>query len=894
MRSPVAALLLVAALALPAWGRRIGPEPAAGEAITPLWGALEGGEIGVRHTALLARELRLSDGESTYYLDRGYVFRLYTDTPTREDVTVGFAFVGEGRQEIRFQDPRDGRRFANHMVLRGGWEADELRDIAEGEPFTVPVSRGLVLSADPAVGELLSTLPQLGGGAQIEAMEGGTIAAGDTRERLEDGIRGAERMLRRRLLALREAGFGPRRLLARELLLGERGLASAPRSPLLADFRAAERPRGEARLAPGFRGRWLTHLRDDSGEADSRLRSRLFISGAPTEEAPDRPGLLLVSGQRFPPSDPYDRLSPPLPAVRPEPVHARLGAKAVARWSRHSVDIAVDSYLEIAARGGPISTLVLRVPREESRAGSWAITAVDGPDGFPLDFVRLDEERAPGDRADCAELLIFLGEPLAEDHSARIRVAWRDTWALSGMSGWGPGLRRAPGSSTGLHRVIPQLGPYDGDTPWSYNISVRLPEEARQSAAITGRLIRNETDGDWRIMESSGGPTAWAGFAVGEWESRDEPPAYGMPGVRVNLLRRDRYYLERFAPLLRQELAFFEALLPPLGRSDLELFQDADRGFDPRHYYTRAMPDERVSPGDFVTGRAPDGLLAMSKLHLGEGGSEARLREAFPELESGELAAQLARQWWGGKVRVLHARDHWLVDTLSEAYGLFYLRGAFEPEVLLTRLETTRDIWRSDGAPPGSMSLTEAPAGTWSAPAMLNYGPYVIAWTLRWKLGEARLLDALGAFQREYAGAAVSTEHLLVFLKQYTGVDLDDFFDFWIYGGWLPELEVRYAVEPAEGSPRLLLQIRSGVPFGAVEVPVGVVDGWGRALALTVLVEDGEAELAIDLDGLGGDVGDIELRLDPELSLLTRSRTVRRVPPGLMGSRESRGGIPAD
>lgn len=956
----LARLLLAAAvvaLALPAWGRRgkaiFAPEASPSEEIAALWDALEDAEIGMRHTALLARDVSFTDGESTWHLDQGFVFRFYTSTPSREDVTVGFAFVGEGRQEVRFQDPRDGQRFANHMVIRAGWDADELRDVAEGYPFTVPVSKGIVLSADPAVREFLKTLPQIGGGARGEAMESEAIVVLDTRQSLDDDIREAERMLTRRLVELRDANFWPRRLLARELLLQERGAFSPARSLLLADFRTTERFMVEdqfSRLMPSFQDRWLTHLRDGSGEIDARLRSKLFIFGgeelatvrfnaaedmsdgsvfrgdsadldatsatspsggigsgptassgsqdvqavdpvlpdptAEISEALDSSGMLMVAGQRFPPSDPYDRFSPPLPAVRPEPVHARLGARAVARWNRHTVDIEIDSYLEIAARGGPISSFVIRVPREELLVGSWAVTAVEGPDGFPLDFVRLDQERTVFDRAPFAELLIVLDEPLAEDRSARIRVAWRDNWNLSNMSGERSGLQRALGSSTGLHRVIPQLGPYDDNTPWTYNISVRLPEEARQSAAITGRLIRNETDGDWRILESGGGPTAWAGFSIGEWESRDEPPAFGMPGIRVNLLRKDLYYLEKFAPLLRQELAFFEAILPPLGRSDLELFQDADRGFAPRHQFTRAMPDNRGSSGRFTTGAAPDGVLAMSKLRLGSTGTyETRLRNAFPEMESVDLAAQLARQWWGGKVRVLHDRDHWLVDTLSEAYGLFYLQGAFESEVLYTRLETTRDIWDRANPPLGSMSLTDAPSSRWAAPALLNYGPYVIAWTLRDSIGEDRMLEALHAFQREYAGSAVTTEHLLVFLKQHTGVDLDDFFNFWIYGGWLPDLQLTYAVEEAEGSPLLTLELSSGVPFGSLVVPMRVTDGDGHALDLTVLVEDGSARQAIDLDGLTGDVREIELLMDPAFTVLTRDRGVERLSPERMARR---------
>jgi len=946
-------LLAAGVLALtPAWGRKKDrknplPEAQASAEIAALWDALEDGDVELRRTALLAEDVTLTDGEAVYHFDFGILYRLWTSTPSREDVTVGFAFLGEGRMEVNFQDPRDGRRFANHMVLRAGWDKSELEEIAMGDPFEVPVERGVVFTSDPSVDELLKGLSQVGGGARGEAMEGEAIVVLDKRLGFRDSQAIAKRMVDDRLLKLRDAGFRPRRALARDLMLQERDAFNPERSLLIADFRTNERfnitNEDTVRLLPSFQDQWITHLRDGSGDAGARTSSRTFIygeaiantgainiadaipgnnvndpaaldpsvepttqnpdgtSGVPgtafdpgtdgaddvpfdpnlpdpmssIESALDRSGMFVVAGRRFPASDPDNYASAPLPEVRPRPVFADVKIKAVAAWNRHTINVEMDAELTLEAVGGPMGSVVLHIPREDAITKSWAIAALETPAGQPLDFVRLDEERGRFDFASLAEVMVFLPEPVPEGEMVDIRVAWRDSWNLSNMSYAGANADgdakfRTAGSSTGFRRVVPQLAPYDSDTTWNYHLTTTLQEDAKQSAAMTGRTISETINGDWHITESAGGPSNWPGLAIGEWTTQDEPAAMDMPAVRVNLLNKDTYYLDVFAPELRRAVAFYERLLPDLRAHDLELFQHADERYSPRQYFTEAIPDNRMSPGRFTTGRAPDGVIKMSRM---SSSYETRVRNNFPNWESNDIAVQMARQWWGGNVRVVHPRDHWVVDTLAETYGLLYLQAAFGAEALETRLETTRELWDRPNGPVGSMSLIDAPSSRYSAPAMLQYGPYVFGWTLRWKLGEETLLAALDDFQETYSGQVVTTEQLMVHLQQHTGENLRDFFDFWVYGGWIPTLDMQYAIEEQSDGPHLVARITSGVPFGSLEVPLGAVDENGQGVAFVVKVKDGEAWI----DELLPLSGEITVEMDPELTVLTRDRSLKAI-----------------
>jgi hypothetical protein len=954
MRRPLAASLILAGLlAIPAWGGRREDKlqnlaAAPSEEVAALWDALEEADLGLRRTALVASGTSYSDGEVTYHFDSGFIFRVWTSTPTREDVTAGFAFIGEGRMEVAFQDPRAGTRFANHMVLRGGQDAADFAGVALGDPYIVPIEKGLVFSVDPGVHDYLKTLPQLGGGARGEFMESDVIVVTDTRQNLDDDYRDANRMLDRRLPELRDAGFRPRRLVGRDLLLQERGTFNPERSILIADFDTGRRFRVSDPGADANASRsegWLTHIRDGSGDIDARLRSKLFIYGAdlatsrlrdfsqgvpsssgsasdpsasasdpnsgvntdlaefddttqdptavgtpdPTadpSEVIDRSNMLLVSGRRFPPSEPDDRLSAPLPAVRPVPVEASVELRSAAAWNRHTLDVELESRLTVAAHGGDLGYLTFSVPREETKIGRWVITQVSDDAGNPLDFVRLDLERTAFDFDPMARVMVFLPEPLAEGEEISVRIHWRDTWDLSNMTSDPSTPRRSLGVVTGFHRIVPLLAPYDGDTAWRYRLRSVIATDARQSVCLSGWTVGSWTDTDWVTTETVGGPATWAGVSIGEWESWDEPRARGMPAIRVNLLSRDRYYLEVFAPDLRAATAFFERLLPKLPYEDIELFQDADTSIygEPRLFFTEAFSDNRSSPGRFTTGYNPDRVVRFARIGTGVtggygnavGGPERRIRDAFPNLEKGELARQMARQWWGGNVRVAHKRDHWLIDTMSEVYALFFVQAAFGFEAYEQRLDTARDVWERANPPTGSMSLVDAPDSAFSAPIMYHYGPYVLGWTLRRKLGERAFLKALDHFQEEYTDRTVTTEHLLAFLQSDTGVGLRDFFDFWVYGGWLPELNLEYSAEPTEGGNHFIARITTGVPFGAVEVPFRVVDEQGRAAQLVVRVRDGEAWLTDELPL----TGKLEVELDPYFFLLDRGREVVQRKPG--------------
>ena len=920
---------VLALLATPTWGARSrGAPPAkASEDILERWEALQEVDLDVQKAARAAFEVTFTDGEVTYSFQEGYLFRVAASLSGDEERTAGFAFVGAGEMTLSFPEPHQAVNAANRMVLQAGVDPAEVSDIAEGAPLTIPIQKGVVLSVDPAVAEFVESLPIIGDGLGRSGLnEVGEILVTDTRQSWKDEFNEAQRMLRSRLHELKDSGFGPRTLIAADLLLIERAQLAPSSGALAADFRI-ERRIGRDRA---LQDRWVTHLRDGSGRTDGRMRSRTFIysdsvaplgggissgvtpkslgqeaseqlgeftsdgSGdseaavgsaslvaqedlAPVDADPDpltpfgsiqeRADLVVLAGSTFPPTDPADPLSPPAPEVRPLPVQAETIFKSWARMGRHVLDVEVDNLLTFEAVGGDLQHVILSVPREELKINTFAITAVADFGGQPLDFVRLDRERSAWDHAGRAELVVFLPEPIWQGEQYTLVLSYRDTWALSKMTGPIGGARNA-GSSTGLHRVIPLMEPYGRDTAWSYRIQTRLPEGSRQVASVTGETIKAWTENEWDYAEAVGGPATWPGVAIGEWVTHDEPAAMGLPAIRVNLLREDSYYLEVFAPEMRRAVSFYQRLLPDLHHADLELYQGSDIASLPQQQYTAAAYSQGTSrgyaSGAWTPGLAPDGVLSIARLQAGD--YETRIRNHFPEWEAEVLAEQMARQWWGGNVRPAHPRDRWIVDALSATYAQLYLQAAFGRETYETRLETSRDIWQRANPPVGALPLVGAASSVYAAPISYHVGPYAIGATLRELLGEEVLLEGLDHFQARYAGQAVSTEQLKAALEETSGRDLTDFFEFWVYGGWLPTLEAIYALDDAGPTRMAVIQVESGVPFGALEVPVRVTLPSGEARDLRVAVVDGKGRVELEVPA----EGKIEVEVDPDRVILAR------------------------
>ena len=133
------------------------------------------GDLEVRKTALYAEDVTIEDGNTSWHMKEGFVFRVWSSDEDRDDLTAGYVYVGEGSATVRFDDRAEAWRFGNRMLGTGKYSREDLEGLETGEPIQLPMTRFVLLTLDETVHEAFEKLPQVGGGARGEAMEGDTI-----------------------------------------------------------------------------------------------------------------------------------------------------------------------------------------------------------------------------------------------------------------------------------------------------------------------------------------------------------------------------------------------------------------------------------------------------------------------------------------------------------------------------------------------------------------------------------------------------------------------------------------------------------------------------------------------------------------------------------------------
>ncbi|HYP74356.1 MAG TPA: M1 family aminopeptidase [Polyangiaceae bacterium] len=179
------------------------------------------------------------------------------------------------------------------------------------------------------------------------------------------------------------------------------------------------------------------------------------------------------------------------------------------------------------------------------------------------------------------------------------------------------------------------------------------------------------------------------------------------------------------------------------------------------------------------------------------------------------LLHEIAHQWAGNRTTLADALDFIWKEAIAE-----YLVYAFEQELRPTAESlTTRDVWHSTGNgapyPVRPLSPPDVPLSVWTAGGY-GSGPMTLFVQLEPWLGQAALLSAIGRFLE---GDVRSMLDLRVALEAESGLDLQRYFDAWVFGTSSPEWPI-FQVEATRiaGGNRLRInqEHASDLPFPCV------------------------------------------------------------------------------
>ena len=900
--------------------------------------------------AYQAEGTTFSDGQCSAKLSDGIMIPVYTGRPPLTERVVGVVFVGAGELTVEMPRRADAWSFANHMVLKDEKKAEEVAAIArEGAPYTVGITRGMILGADPTIGKILLNRMPVGAGVfRTEGVEGVneeyvvTETRGKARAKMI-----STNMLPQRTLRLEQAGLDLVAMLRQDRLMHEELGFPGVHLRSIADFRTVDRfhvaSHEGAGISPTDHDQWLTCFKDPLGQSDVGEKNIVFAHG---EDGEGDRRFQRMAGTDFE-SNPAEVVARPTVGMEAVKAESKIVMRPVQR--RNYMAVEVDSLLEVRAKGADLQHIALSMPTERSDRKDYQLLSIETEDGVELasvglhadtaffvqgsgdtsaavDSTAIDEGADPADvssmdlslpsselggggdddpaSADMAsdsegeeedalggdlemqtvssdiedsvlfqitpfrsEILVMLPEPVKAGESTKIRVKWKTRWLNNNRTFQG----RYMGVTTGARLFLPELLPSPGGTIWHATTEFSYPPGKffPMEGAITGDTT-SEVVGDdgWRTIIAEETHARGASVGVGKWLTHSEPAAGNLPAVRVNLMSSDAFGLGEFPPEVRRIVSFMQRFLPELGKGEIEVYQDS------------AMLPSMAASADFRYGRS--GLLRLRTVKTTSVGAITEIQDKYPALTQSMLARQVAHQYWGQRTPPNTSRDGWLIDALADAYGAFYVRAGLGKDTWTDRLKQVRKRFEAptERSKTDDVKRLRRPVAL-TEPEQLSdigsvlrddYGFLIVADTLRERVGNTAFFLGLDRLAQRRKNMRMSTDDLQAILEETSGQDLSDFFDFWVHGGRIPKVELRYALTPGEdGTQSVEACIESDIPFGSYDLPVEIKDSEGEVAAL-VDVDDGVGEFTVT-----GRTGEVEVLLDKGTHMVLYERSVKQV-----------------
>lgn len=466
-------------------------------------------------------------------------------------------------------------------------------------------------------------------------------------------------------------------------------------------------------------------------------------------------------------------------------------------------------------------------------------------DGRPIETYRRDSFRDTlmrGVRND--PFLIALPEALEKGsvhelefrhHGKVIQPAGNDVFFVAARTNWYP----AHGNNFAHHQL-----------------DFRAPKDL--TVVATGELVEDKEEGEWRVTRRrSGAPVRVAGFNVGRYEKASvrrgdlEVIVYGNRKAEPALQNRGAQLLvvpPSWTPRagLRRPNEVI-ALPPPPPPNPLARLTDLANEIAgamewmAAHFGPPPLKTLTVSPIPGYFGQGFPGLVYLSTVSfLNEQERPAYLRTAQQTTFYSEIlhAHEAAHQWWGNVVTPATYHEEWLQEALANYSAMLVL----EKKKGARALDTVLDEYRSALRAPLGEGRTVESAGpvTWGfrlrsdtapdpwRPIVYDKGSWIIH-MLRRRMGDERFLAMLGELRRKYEYRMVSTEefrrHCAAFLPAgQPDPELESFFDTWVYGTGIPELELKTTLRGKAPALRLTVEVRqTGVADDfSVDLPVEI------------------------------------------------------------------------
>jgi aminopeptidase N len=173
------------------------------------------------------------------------------------------------------------------------------------------------------------------------------------------------------------------------------------------------------------------------------------------------------------------------------------------------------------------------------------------------------------------------------------------------------------------------------------------------------------------------------------------------------------------------------------------------------------------------------------------------------------LAHEIAHQWWGQGVTWATYRDLWLSEGLAQFAAVYYLGQRYGEETFASILEKLCQ-WTMKKSDSGPITLG-------SRLSFMDYDAFqavvydksaLVLNMLREMVGDGPFFDGLRAFFAGRKSGPARTGQFREAMEKASGADLGPFFRGWFDSYVLPDVDVSWSEEKADGAPVLAVRIR--------------------------------------------------------------------------------------
>ncbi|GEM_PF-1152818 len=173
------------------------------------------------------------------------------------------------------------------------------------------------------------------------------------------------------------------------------------------------------------------------------------------------------------------------------------------------------------------------------------------------------------------------------------------------------------------------------------------------------------------------------------------------------------------------------------------------------------------------------------------------------------LPHKIAHQWFPIEVTLATQEDGWLAESLAEYLAWRVLQETSPEEARRMVARAMRDALAPEPMPPLSLGLRLFAFEKWDVTHATLYQRGMLVWrTLETVIDRQRVDRALQEFFRRYAGRSASIADFRKVCEEISGRDLRWFFDYYLGGTRLPEIEIRRtpAAAPGEVAGEIVLK----------------------------------------------------------------------------------------